>query len=104
MTTGTRFSCAWLAARKLEGDMRMARKTDYERLVEQFGGKGGPPTPEEAARLFEERGNTQPAPGFDNDGNPTGIFKSKADVPDDFFDFEIIGQDDDPADISEGGK
>jgi hypothetical protein len=43
--------------------MRMARKTEYERLVEQFEGKGGLPTLKEAARLFEERGSTQPARG-----------------------------------------
>src|SRR3954464_10056723 len=53
----------WLHPRQLEGDMRMARKTEYERLVEQFEGKGGLPTLEEAARLFEERGSTQPARG-----------------------------------------
>jgi hypothetical protein len=75
--------------------MRMARKTEYERLVEQFEGKGGLPTLEEAARLFEERGSTQPAPGADNDGSVT-VFTSKDDIPDDYFDFKIIGDDDRP--------
>ena len=73
----------------------MARKTEYERLVEQFEGKGGLPTLEEAARLFEERGSTQPAPGADNDGSVT-VFTSKDDIPDDYFDFKIIGDEDRP--------
>ena len=41
----------------------MVEKTEYEKLKEQFEGRGGLPTPEEAKRFYEDRVNNQPAPG-----------------------------------------
>jgi len=92
----------------MRDDVIMAEKTEYEKLKEQFEGKAGLPTPEEAKRYeakryYEDRVNNQPPIGADGQGNirTFPIINGKAQVPDDYFDFEIIGDDEVPADISD---
>src|SRR4051812_37117470 len=55
-----------------------------------------------AANLFkaDDRVNNQPPPGADAQGN-IKVYKSKDDIPPEAFNFEIIGDDEDPADISD---
>jgi len=85
-----------------EGDLRMVEKTEYEKLVESFESPK-PPTAEDYKRFYEDRVNNQPPIGADGQGNirTFPIINGKAQVPDDYFDFEIIGDDEDPADISD---
>lgn len=78
--------------------MSTSEKTEYEKLVELFEGPARLPTPEEAKRTYDDRMNHQPAPGMDANGN-LRIYRSKADIPPPLF--TIIGDDEDPADISD---
>lgn len=80
----------------------MAEKTEYEKLVESFENPREP-TVEDYKRFYEDRTSNQPPPGADNEGNirTYPIVNGKVQLPDDAFNFEIIGDDDDPADISD---
>jgi hypothetical protein len=76
----------------------MIPKTEAEQLEEQLQNPNLP-SPEEAAKFYEDRIGGPPI-GSDAEGN-IQTFNSKADIPADFFDVTIVGEDDDPGDISD---